>query len=262
MASCTAVPYPLPLPASGPSPCTPLNFGAPTYLQFDLRPLASSYYLCTSPADGSTYALSLCGALPDSLTAACGGGNTSSVQLAGGACLASFGQAANASVTLLEQGLSLAYPGGGPCGGGGGSGDAHFTTLALACAPELAPGVLAVDAVGASQASSCGLHYAARSAAACGRVVPVVLAPLGTTAAVLLGLGAALVAYLVAGTLYNRRVRGARGLEALPHIALARQALHAITCGRCCSSSSSSAGGGLAEADYGELKQEPEYFSS
>jgi hypothetical protein len=66
-------------------------------------------------------------------------------------------------------------------------------------------------------------------------------------------LGAALVAYLLAGTLYNRRVRGARGLEALPHIALARQALHALTCGRCCSSA---AAGSAAEADYGELKQE------
>jgi hypothetical protein len=238
MSRLTCAPYPNPSPASG-SQCT-FNFGAPTYLQFDLTALASTYTQCT--LSGAQYrlwvwAFSLCSNLPASVTSKCPERNPAvqSAQLAQSdvSCFRAYGMAPNVSASVLENGLALTYSA-GQCSAS--LGDEHYyTTLSLTCAPELAPGVVLVDSLTPPDGTSCGLLYTGRSAAACGRVVPILVRPLGITASILLGLGALLVAYFVGGALWNRRYRGSRGLEAVPHIAFFRWAVEKITCGKLCS---------------------------
>ena len=262
MANCTTLPLP---PGPAPSGCA-FSFGAPTHLSFDLSAHAATYQQCypASASDYFAYALALCGALPQAATApACDAGASSAQQYLDGTCFHSLGAWANASAAVLETGLALTLPSTTQCssgGGGGGGSSVLFTVLTLTCAPELPRGALAVDAVGPVLGSEgCGTAYAARSAAACGRVVPRLVPTLGITAAVLLGLGLAAALYCLGGVLYNRRARGARGLEAVPHIAALRAgaaglawALGLATCGRC--------GGGEPErgAEYDELKASEE----
>lgn len=270
---CTAIASTAP-----PTPCV-YAFGAPTYLRFDLTPLAAAYLSCTLPDEPTLkYLLALCASLPASVTGTCGPSSSIQALNNSGACLGAFGAAASANATVLEHGLALAYASAQQCGAGGAP---YATALALTCAPELPPGALLVDALAPSaEGSGCGLQYSARTAAACGVVVARVVAPLGTAAAVLLALGGALVLYVVGGTLYNRRARGARGLEAVPHIGALRAAAGGVawaaqraTCGACGScgagggkSGGVGGGGGGSGGEYGELAaQEGEgdaYFTS
>ena len=259
---CTAIASTAP-----PTPCV-YAFGAPTYLRFDLTPLAAAYLSCTLPDEPTLkYLLALCASLPASVTGTCGPSSSIQALNGSGACLGAFGAAASANATVLEHGLALAYASAQQCGAGGAP---YATALALTCAPELPPGALLVDALAPSaEGSGCGLQYSARTAAACGVVVARVVAPLGTAAAVLLALGGALVLYVVGGTLYNRRARGARGLEAVPHIGALRAAAARVTCGACGSGSGSGssggAGGGGGGGEYGELaaqEGDDAYFTS
>jgi hypothetical protein len=56
---CTSFPS-----AAAPVPCV-YAFGAPTYLRFDLTPLAAAFQRCTLPGEPSfSYALALCASLP------------------------------------------------------------------------------------------------------------------------------------------------------------------------------------------------------
>ena len=81
---------------------------------------------------------------------------------------------------------------------------------------------MVVESLDASLDGS-GVAYVARAAAACGveaRGAP----PLGVGWIVFIALALAAVAYFGGGALYNRRVSGARGREAVPHIGAFRAA--------------------------------------
>ena len=259
MASCNATSSPAPLPL--PSACT-YAFGAPSFLSFDLAPLAGAWRQCDDGSGGSdgAFAFSLCAALPAAPRAGCkDSALTASIALTAvnGECVTNYGAAGAASATLLEQGLALTYAGGDPC-----ASRVFSTIFSLTCAPELPPGALVVDSI--SQAE-CELQYSARTAAACGRVVPRVVQPLGVAAAALLGVGAAVALYFALGTLYNRRVRGSRGLEAVPHIAALRRAGAAVAAATGGRVACACAGCGAPPAESEEYKElapaEEAYFT-
>ena len=217
-----------PLPPAG--PCT-FAFGAPYYLSFDLTPLRGQVFsraADTGPMQGLPYTFTLCAVLP-AATCPPPASTASSMQLdeAGTTCVASFGVATSASAAVLAEGegLLLTYAGGAATGPG--EKNTASTSFALRCDPALAPGALVVESLGPAE-DGVNLAYAARSGAACGAVVPRVVAPLGVGWLAFLAVAGAVAAYFVGGTLYNRRVKGARGVEALPHIERMRGAWAAV----------------------------------
>ena len=205
------------------APCT-FSFGAPYYLSFDLSPLRG-VQLPYSPTSGYlaglNYVFSLCATLQN--VSPCGKppnqtSDVSSMQTdaAGGStCLQSYGVATAVEASVLADGggLLLTYS------AAGSQPDAPFTNFAITCDPSLPPGQLAIDSLTpAPLPDGSNLAYALRAAAGCGASVPRVVAPLGWGWVAFLALAGAAVAYMGGGTLYNRRARGARGLEAVPHI--------------------------------------------
>ena len=132
-----------------------------------------------------------------------------------------------------------------------GGGGYYYTQINLRCDRGVPVGSAVFETLRLSD-TQCGMVYTGASAAGCGTPTTVVLHPLGIVAGVLTGLGGLLVLYFALGTLWNRRSKGARGLEAVPHIALFR-AIYRVTFGKCCGA----CGRGLSQEEkevYEELR--------
>jgi hypothetical protein len=199
------------------SPCV-FIFGAPTYLRFDLTPIAGTTFSYT-PSQGTfadqPFNFRFCGAIPG--VECLGALPSSSMTLfSDGSCLNSYGVSTSASALSLADGagLVLTYAGG----------DAGaFSTFTLRCDAAVPAKQVAVDSLDHTL-DSTGVAYVLRTAAACGVDAPREVAPLGVGWIAFMALLGALAAYFGGGALYNRRVSGARGLEAVPHIGAFRAA--------------------------------------
>ena len=149
----------------------------------------------------------------------------------------SFGQATSVQARLLPaNGIELTYTDPtSPCASA--SYKPSYTVMSIFCDPNAG----AEDVVLTSQTADCGLLYTIRT-----RVCPVV-PPQGGGGVVAgatgggRGLGAGWIVfivvfvsaavYLLAGIAYNRIKHGARGIEAIPHIAFWRAVYARLTCG-------------------------------
>jgi hypothetical protein len=225
--------------SAAPAPCV---FSFEGGLSYDLSALAEyssqarlppgpPFFANSSVAsDPLAYAFAFCSDLTYSVR--CGPSASFSLPKGGAGCVRSFGRSLPATAVaapLTERrtdGLSLTYGGGTRCGGQFGQG--ATTTFHIACASlagaagGAAAQLVAVDSL-AVAADNCGLTYELRSPAGCGIVTPTVSDPVRTFALVFAGVVGALALYLAGGIAYKRQVFGARGLEAVPHIAFWRR---------------------------------------
>lgn len=218
---CTSQPSTVTTPQS----CV-FKLGAPFYVSYDFTPLSTTYQQCTSSLTAFTYSLQFCGSLPASLaTGPCESQPppSSVASLSPGTCFQSYGSSAQVTVTPMEsdEGVVVVYKGQGACAGGN-PGDTYYTQVALRCDPSLAKGVVVYDTIHPSVPSGCGTLYTGTSSVGCSTPAPMVVYSLGIVASVLTALGLLITLYFVGGTLWNRRVKGALGLEAVPHIRVFR----------------------------------------
>lgn len=226
--------------AGAPAPCV---FSFDGGLSYDLSALADYSSQARVPkgapffanssaaADPLAYAFAFCTDLTYSVR--CGPSASFSLPKGGVGCVRSFGRSAPATAVaapLTERrtdGLSLTY-GGGTSACGGQFGQGAVTTFHIACASlagaagGAAAQLVAVDSLAVTD-NNCRLTYELRSPAGCGIVTPTVSDPVRTFALVFAGVVGALALYLAGGIAYKRRVFGARGLEAVPHIAFWRR---------------------------------------
>ena len=260
---------------SAPSPCV---FAFGDGLSYDLSALADYSSQARTPkgapffanntgnaGDPLLYAFAFCSDLVYSVRC----GPSASFSLSPGlGCVRNFGRSGPATTLaapLTERrtdGLSLTYSGGASACGGQ-FGQAATTTFHIACAALAAGGgggggaaaaqLLAVDSLAVTD-NNCRLTYELRSPAGCGIVTPTVSDPVRIAALVFAAVVGAFALYLAGGIAYKRRVFGARGLEAVPHIDFWRRCYGACTmCGR---------GGGYqraAGADGGEGAMDVDY---
>ena len=236
--------------SAAPLPCV-FSFG--DGLSYDLSALADYSSQARAPkgvpflannsgnaADPQTYAFAFCSDLTYGVRC---GPSASFATLPGVGCVRNFGRSTPATTLaapLTERrtdGLSLTYGGGtGACGGQFGQG--ATTTFHIACASlagaagGAAARLVAVDSLAVTD-NNCRLTYELRSPAGCGIVTPTVTDPVRVAALVFAGVVGALFAYLAGGVAYKRRVFGARGLEAVPHIDTWRRLWRAC-CGAWC----------------------------
>ena len=219
-------------------------------------------YDCSSNITLLPYSFQFCGALSPSI--ASGSCVTdpasSSVSLYPGGCLQAYGSSEIATATPSKDGLVLKYTGKDQCAGK--EGEPYYTQVNLRCDPQVTAGTVVFDNLVPSD-TGCGLIYSGSSPAGCGADITVVLHPIGIVASVLTGLGAFMVLYFVLGTLWNRKTKGARGLEAVPHISFFR-AVYRLTCDKFCRSICGGKALSLEEREaYEELRageEETPYF--
>ena len=204
------------------------------FVRYDLSAVGDAAIAFTDAAGLFTSQLALCAVLPG---VSCGAAQKTSSSKALAAypasCLQSFGVAPAANASLLAEaptgGLVLTLRG-AQCGTS--SAGAYYSTVRALCVPGASP----PRAVARDEAADgCGVVWQLEGAAFCGIPLTVVLPrPFPVGGVVALALLGALAAYCGGGALVKRHTRGARGLEALPHIETLRAAAAAArrACGR------------------------------
>jgi hypothetical protein len=183
-----------------------------------------------------TYKFGLCNNIPGASCPLYNNGSVSflqdSISLV---CLTSYGNAAFASARQLSgtnlPGIAVTYTDPfSSCGA------AASTTYYVFCDPSV-PGPLVVTL--ATPSGDCSLQYTIRTGLACptrpahsGGAAGAAAARLGAGWIIFILFIAGSVLYVGGGTLYNRWKHGARGIEAIPHIALWRKCIGWVSCSR------------------------------